>query len=59
MSLGQMINWALYTGTLAQGYYVIAASPIVLLILIFVSLNFINLGLEEVYNPRLKKITGI
>lgn len=58
-SLGQMISWALYTGTMAQGYYVIALSPIVLLILIFVSLNFINLGLEEVYNPRLKKITGI
>jgi len=58
-SLGQLINWALYTGTLAQGYYVITVSPIVLLVLIFVSLNFINLGLEEVYNPRLKTITGI
>ncbi len=58
-SLGQLINWSLYTGTLAQGYYIIAASPIVLLVLIFVSLNFINLGLEEVYNPRLKKITGV
>jgi peptide/nickel transport system permease protein len=58
-SLGQLINWALYTGTMAQGYYIIALSPIVLLVLIFVSLNFINLGLEEVYNPRLKKITGV
>ena len=57
-SLGQLINWALYTGTLAQGYYVIALSPIVLLVLVFVSLNFINLGLEELYNPRLKKVTG-
>ena len=57
-SLGQLINWALYTGTLAQGYYVIALSPIVLLVLVFVSLNFINLGLEEVYNPRLKRVTG-
>lgn len=58
-SLGQLINWALYTGTMAQGFYIIALSPIVLLVLIFVSLNFINLGLEEVYNPRLKKITGV
>ena len=58
-SLGQLINWALYSGTLAQGYYVIAISPIILLVLIFVSLNLINIGLEEVYNPRLKKITGL
>ena len=59
VSLGQLINFALYSGTMAQGYYLIALSPIIILILIFVSLNFINLGLEEVYNPRLKKITGL
>jgi peptide/nickel transport system permease protein len=58
-SLGTMIQTTLYTGTLAQGQYLIALSPIVLLILIFVSLNLINFGLEEVYNPRLKKITGL
>ena len=33
-SLGQLINWALYTGVMAQGYYVIALSPIVLLVLV-------------------------
>jgi peptide/nickel transport system permease protein len=59
VSLGQLINFAMYSGTMAQGYYVIALSPIIILILIFVSLNFINIGLEEVYNPRLKKITGL
>ncbi len=59
VSLGQLIQWALYAGTMAQGYYALALSPIVVLILIFVSLNFINFGLEEVYNPRLKKITGL
>jgi peptide/nickel transport system permease protein len=58
-SLGQLIQWTLYSGTLAQGYYLIALSPVILLILIFASLNFINFGLEEVYNPRLKKITGL
>ena len=58
-SLGVLIQWTLYSGTLAQGYFLIALSPIVLLILIFVALNFINFGLEEVYNPRLKKITGL
>jgi len=59
VSLGQLINWTLYAGTMAQGYYLIALSPIIILILIFVSLNFINFGLEEVYNPRLKRITGL
>lgn len=58
-SLGQLIQWSLYAGTLASGEYLIALSPIVILILIFVSLNLINFGLEEVYNPRLKKITGL
>jgi peptide/nickel transport system permease protein len=58
-SLGTLIQATLYTGTLAQGLYLIALSPIVMLILIFVSLNLINFGLEEVYNPRLKKITGL
>jgi peptide/nickel transport system permease protein len=59
VSLGELINFALFAGTMAQGYFLIALSPIVLLVLIFASLNFINLGLEEVYNPRLKKITGL
>jgi peptide/nickel transport system permease protein len=58
-SLGMILNWALYSGTLAQGYYLIAISPIVLLVLVFISLNFINIGLDEVYNPRLKRITGL
>jgi peptide/nickel transport system permease protein len=58
-SLGSLIQVTLYTGTLAQGQFLIALGPIVLLILIFVSLNLINFGLEEVYNPRLKKITGL
>ena len=59
VSLGELINFSLYAGTLAQGYYLVALCPIVMLVLIFASLNFINLGMEEVYNPRLKKITGL
>lgn len=34
-------------------------SPILLLIMAFISLNLINVGLDEAYNPRLKKITGM
>jgi peptide/nickel transport system permease protein len=59
VTLGQLINYAMTSGVMAQGYYVIALCPIALVVLIFVSLNFINFGLEEVYNPRLKKITGL
>ncbi|HET6486407.1 MAG TPA: ABC transporter permease [Spirochaetia bacterium] len=59
VTLGQLINWTLYAGTLSQGYFAIALSPIILLVLVFVALNFVNFGLEEVYNPRLKKITGL
>jgi ABC-type dipeptide/oligopeptide/nickel transport system permease subunit len=29
-----------------------------MLILIFVAMNLINIGLEEVFNPRLKRVTG-
>lgn len=58
-SLGQFINWAIYSGTLAQGYYLIVISPISFLILTFVSLNLINVGLDEVFNPRLKQVTGV
>ncbi|MGC9064170.1 MAG: hypothetical protein ACP5JL_05775 [bacterium] len=53
------MNWALYAGALAQGHYFLVLTPIVILILIFVSINLINVGLDEVYNPRLKQITGV
>lgn len=58
-SLGQFINWAIYSGTLAQGHYLIVISPIMFLILTFVSLNLINVGLDEVFNPRLRQVTGV
>ncbi|HQE24508.1 MAG TPA: ABC transporter permease [Candidatus Atribacteria bacterium] len=58
-SLGQVLNWALYSGALAQGHYFLTLVPIVVLVLVFVSMNLINVGLDEVYNPRLKKITGV
>lgn len=58
-SLGQILNWALYTGALTAGHYFLVLTPIVILILIFVSINLINVGLDEVYNPRLKQIIGV
>ncbi len=57
-SLGLLLQWALNSGSTAQGYYTLVMSPIVLLVLIFASLNLITLGLEETFNPRLKKTAG-
>jgi peptide/nickel transport system permease protein len=32
--------------------------PIALLTLLFAALNMVNIGLEEVYNPRLRGVAG-
>jgi len=58
-SLGLMINWALRFGAMSHRHYNLLLVPAGALILLFVSLNLINIGLEEIFNPRLKKITGI
>jgi len=60
-TLGYLINFLL-TG-LGAGILttrpLVLIPPILLLILAFVSLNLINVGLDEAYNPRLKKVTGM
>jgi len=58
-SLGLLLFWYMGFGAIAQGYYQMVLAPAALLILIFISLNLINVGLEEIFNPRLKKITGL
>jgi len=58
-SLGLLLNWAITFGALAQGYYELVLAPATFLILIFMSFNLINVGVEEIFNPRLKKITGL
>jgi len=58
ITLGLMINFSMGWGALALQKYALLFPPIICLILIFVSLNLINMGLEEVFNPRLKRITG-
>lgn len=57
-TLGLMINWAISWGALTLGKGIIVAAPAAALILIFLSLNFINIGLEQAFNPRLKGTTG-
>jgi peptide/nickel transport system permease protein len=58
-TLGLMINWAIGWGSMTLGKWVLIAAPAGTLALIFLSLNLINLGLEQAFNPRLKGTTGM
>jgi peptide/nickel transport system permease protein len=58
MDLGLLINLAINWGVLTMGAWTIFVAPIVLLVLLFLSLNLMNLGLEEFFNPRLRRLTG-
>lgn len=57
-TLGLMINWTMRWGALALGKWQMVFAPVLCLVLIFFSLNLINIGLEQAYNPRLREITG-
>jgi peptide/nickel transport system permease protein len=54
MTLGQMIYWALSYGALLQNMWWWWAIPVLLLIVLFMSLYFVHVGLDEVSNPRLR-----
>ncbi|WBQ08124.1 ABC transporter permease [Kribbella sp. CA-293567] len=58
IDLGQIIFNAINTGALTLGAWPMFVVPIVLLTLLFAALNLINIGLEEVYNPRLRGVAG-
>ena len=58
ITLGLMINFAQQWGSLALGYYWLVFAPVIVLTLIFMSMYLINMGLEETFNPRLKRVTG-
>jgi peptide/nickel transport system permease protein len=57
-TLGQMIYLAMQWGAMGLGKWQLIFPPIIILVLIFVSLNFINIGLEQAFNPRLRAVTG-
>jgi peptide/nickel transport system permease protein len=58
LDLGLMLNWSQSWGALTLGEWPIFVAPIVVLTLLFFAVNLINIGLEEVYNPRLRKTAG-
>ena len=57
-TLGYLLSITVGVGLLSTRPYVVAAI-VGVLALIFISLNLINIGLEEEFNPRLKKVTGL
>ena len=58
VDLGFLINTALGSGAMTVGVWPMFIVPIFILTVLFFALNLINLGLEEVFNPRLRKVLG-
>ena len=54
VTLGVMIYWALSYGALLQNLWWWWATPVLSLIVVFLSLYLIHVGLDEVSNPRLR-----
>ncbi|MGD9714721.1 MAG: ABC transporter permease [Thermomicrobiales bacterium] len=54
MTLGIMIYWALDFGAMIQNLWWWWLTPVVTLIVLFLSLFMVHLGLDEVGNPRLR-----
>ena len=54
MTLGMLIYWALNYGAVLQNLWWWWGTPVVTLILLFLSLYLIHIGLDEVSNPRLQ-----
>lgn len=58
VDLGFILNMATSSGALSLEAWGILFAPIVIAVLLFFALTLINLGLEETYNPRLRKVAG-
>jgi peptide/nickel transport system permease protein len=58
IDLGKIIFSAINTGAMTLGAWPMFVAPILLLTLLFAALNLINIGLEEIYNPRLRGVAG-
>lgn len=54
MTLGMMIYWALSYGAILQGMWWWWATPVLVLMALFLCLYLVHLGFDEVSNPRLQ-----
>jgi peptide/nickel transport system permease protein len=55
VSLGTMMSWALMYEALRTGAWWAFVPPVVLIALITFSLKYVNAGMDEVFNPRLRQ----
>jgi peptide/nickel transport system permease protein len=58
IDLGLMIAWAVAWGSMSLGAWPLFVAPVTVLSLLFMAVNLINVGLEETYNPRLRRVAG-
>jgi peptide/nickel transport system permease protein len=54
-TLGWMIYYMMYGGAVTKGMWWWILPPVVTLIALFIGLQLLNLGLDVVFNPRLRK----
>ena len=59
ITLGLIIYYALNYGAMVRGLWWWIFPPIICIILLLISLQLINIGLDEIYNPRLRRVTGL
>jgi peptide/nickel transport system permease protein len=58
IDLGLLINYAISWGAMSLGAWPIFVAPVVFLSFVFIAVNLVNIGLEEIYNPRLRGTAG-
>lgn len=58
-TVGIMLYWTRQSAAIVRGLWWWFLPPVFVLIAFFVGLILINTGLDEVFNPRLKRITGM
>jgi len=58
IDLGLMISWAVNWGSMSLGAWPLFVAPVTVLSLLFLAVNLMNVGLEETYNPRLRRVAG-
>ena len=55
ITLGIMVHWAMERAALIRGVLWWVFPPMGVIVLIFIGLQLINIGLDEVFNPRLRR----
>jgi peptide/nickel transport system permease protein len=55
-TLGMTIYWVLYYAALLHGMWWWWAPPIIVIIIVFVGLFLISAGLDELANPRVRRV---